>query len=513
MTHWLEQFEQSPQTNLFLPRTPLRTRNPSLLSPAICPLCHQPHGGGNQSDDHSPSADDKVRWKQYWMNKGWHWRTEPEISPCRQYELSQRRLIQPDIDKGVYPFRGIRLNRADVEWLLATHENGCGPVDWSDQSQHERQGLDLRGTNLSESDLAELPLARLIGGFRYDELSFATEEKKKLTGVILTRADLRGAHLEGANLGGAQLKGVLLGGAQLQRAYLWQAKLEEADLARACLAGADLFGVQLEKADLGGAQLEGVRLNYARLVRTDLTNAQLDGTILADATLADNSHIGPCLADIRWGNIDLTTVDWSEVAYLGDEQKARQQYSTFGLWKSAYERLNGHKAAVRANRQLSVALQNQGLNEDAARFAYRAQVQQKEVYRFQMIQDGLTLRQRARVLGNWLFSWFLFLLAGYGYKPLRSFLAYLLVIAGFAIAYYLLGLHDVVGPHHLPGPHLLSWYEAIVVSMTAFHGRGFFTGTFSPGDPQALVAAIEAFLGLLIEVTFIATLTQRLFSR
>src|SRR2546430_8861004 len=32
------------------------------------------------------------------------------------------------------------------------------------------------------------------------------------------------------------------------------------------------------------------------------------------------------------------------------------------------------------------------------------------------------------------------------------------------------------------------------------------------GDPQAMVTAIEAFLGLLIEVTFIATLTQRLFS-
>jgi hypothetical protein len=135
------------------------------------------------------------------------------------------------------------------------------------------------------------------------------------------------------------------------------------------------------------------------------------------------------------------------------------------------------------------------------------------VFWFQMIQDNMSFRQRMRALGSWLFSWFLFLLAGYGYKPLRSFLAYVLVIAGFAAAYYLLGLHDLAGPHQVPGPHYLSWYEAFVVSMTAFHGRGFFVGTFSPGDPQALVASIEAFLGLLIEVTFIATLTQRLFSR
>jgi len=78
--------------------------------------------------------------------------------------------------------------------------------------------------------------------------------------------------------------------------------------------------------------------------------------------------------------------------------------------------------------------------------------------------------------------------------------------------YYLYGAHDIL-PHNKPGPHHLSWYEAFVVSITAFHGRGFFVGTFSPGDPQALVAAIEAFLGLLIEVIFIATLTRRLFTQ
>lgn len=201
------------------------------------------------------------------------------------------------------------------------------------------------------------------------------------------------------------------------------------------------------------------------------------------------------------------------MALLGDEQEARQKHNSIGGWKIKADRFSEYKTAVRASRQLSVVLQGQGLNEDAARFAYRAQVLQKGVFWFQMIQDGISLRRRMRVLGSWLFSWFLFLLAGYGYKPLRSFLAYVLVIAGFATAYYLLGLGDLVGPHHIPGPHYLSWYEAFVVSMTAFHGRSFFVGTFSPGDPQALVAAIEAFFGLLIEVTFIATLTQRLFSR
>jgi hypothetical protein len=49
--------------------------------------------------------------------------------------------------------------------------------------------------------------------------------------------------------------------------------------------------------------------------------------------------------------------------------------------------------------------------------------------------------------------------------------------------------------------------------MTSFHGRGFFPGGIGLDDPLTVLAAIEAFVGLLIEVTFIATLTQRLFGK
>jgi len=57
----------------------------------------------------------------------------------------------------------------------------------------------------------------------------------------------------------------------------------------------------------------------------------------------------------------------------------------------------------------------------------------------------------------------------------------------------------------------VTWYESFVVSLTAFHGRGFFATTFQPGDPQAGFAALEAVIGLLIEISFIATFTQRFF--
>ena len=215
---------------------------------------------------------------------------------------------------------------------------------------------------------------------------------------------------------------------------------------------------------------------------------------------------GSWLADVQWeSSTNLALVDWSQVMILGDEDVARQKRDEDGQVRSRKKILRDYQTAVRANWQLAVALQGQGLNEEAARFAYRAQVLQKTVFRLQMIHSGNRLKQRLRFLGAWLFSWFLFLIAGYGYKPGRSFLAYLLVISGFATAYYFLG-HTVRPP--------LSPLGAFVFSMTSFHGRGFFPGNnILLDDPLTVLAALEALVGLIIEITFIATLTQRFFNR
>lgn len=82
---------------------------------------------------------------------------------------------------------------------------------------------------------------------------------------------------------------------------------------------------------------------------------------------------------------------------------------------------------------------------------------------------------------------------------------YLATIFGFAFTYYRLG----------PGEHIpFSQLGAVVFSVTTFHGHGFFP-VRSPGhiltldDSVAILAATEAIVGLLIEITFIATFTQR----
>ena len=449
-----------------------------------------------------PDNLDSLAWRVYWEKQGQPWRTEPEINRKRQIYLTQRRNIKAIVEQGIYPFKGIKLNRADVEWLLATHENGRGPIDWNDESQYGRKGLDLRGADLCEVDLSRLPLSGMNGGFDYRDRD--DEERPEAAAIHLERANLVYTHLEGANFNSAHLEGAIIGFAHLEKSDFHHVHLEEAKLSSASLVGAYLDSAHLEKADFRFAHLENTNLNNAHLEGANLLDAHLEGAGLNGAFLAHATELfgiylsnrqfgGAYLADIHWGDANVVVVDWSIVPMLGNELEARKpKLLSYDVRKSKGVRIREYRDAVRAYRQLSVVLRNQGLNEDAARFAYRAQLMQRVVFRLQ------------RKIGQYLFSGFLDLLAGYGYKPWRSFLAYLLVIVAFATAYFVIG--------HIVGP-VLSPLGSVVFSMTSFHGRGFFPGGIGLDDPLTVLAALEAFVGLLIEVTFIATLTQRLFGK
>jgi len=264
----------------------------------------------------------------------------------------------------------------------------------------------------------------------------------------------------------------------------------------------------------------------ASLTAADLREAVFDAsTKLEDITLGDAQHGAVSVADVRWGGVNLAIVDWTLLIEpepcLGDERAAwdwkpapftppsntkltRQELRAARAahdQEQAQEKLETFRAAVRANRQVATALREQGMNEEADQFAYRAQVLQRQVF----------WQQHKR--GRATFSWFLDRVAGHGYKPERSLYTYLLVLATFTILYLLAG--DGILTFGLPATqfHQIAWYEAIVLSVASFHGRGFFQPVQSPGDPVAILAAIEAIFGLFIEVSFIATFTQRFFGK
>lgn len=509
-----------------------------------------------------PATDDTDGWCAYWREREQPWRREPEISEERARELTRLRGIPADVRQGRYPFKGSTLSRADVEWLLAAHDGGRGPVEWNTPSERERTGLDLRGADLRGTNLANLPLSRLLGGITSNDVRSAGAGQLTAARIHLEGADLSGAHLEGAGLESACLEGATLSGAHLESAslafalldgaYLTSAHLEGASLVSASLVGATANEVHCEGASLAQARLSGAELLAAHLEGATLRDADLAGTRLSptdlsrirrirpdfpeavggahlggafldsattldDAILGDGSSGGVSLADIRWGGVNLAVLDWEQVRMLGDEAEAWRTETWMGVAKDEVTRREEFRVAVRANRQLAVALREQGLNEEADRFAYAAQRLQRQVLRRETLgattqhnhtspsyRHQRTLRRRAQKLGAYLFSLFLDALSGYGYKPGRSLVAYIATLVLFTGVYFILG--NAIGTP-------LGVVGAAALSISAFHGRGFFPGTVTPGDPVTVAAAVEAIVGLIIELSFIATFTQRYFAR
>src|SRR6266849_4168512 len=408
--------------------------------------------------------DDDRAWLAYWEEQHQPWRTEPEIDVGRQQYLEEHLTVK-EREWERYPFKDIVLDRADVEWLLANYADGRRFAEQSYQLLHKRSGVDLRGVDLRKVDLHGLPLQGV-----------------DLYNAHLEGTDLREVHLERANLSAAYLQDAYLYNAYLEDAYLSEAHLERADLSEAHLERTNLKGANLEGADLRAAHLEGADLSEAHL-----EGGNLSGAFFTSVTNLKGVHFGNeksgfvLLAGVRWSDVDLSVVDWTQMNILGDEYQARRREKENGEAKDSATSLEEYRTAVRANRQLAVALQGEGLNEEAARYAYRAQRLQRVVLRLQ------------RKLGQYLFSWFLDLLVGYGYRPGRTLFWYLAIIFGFSIAYFASGN--------------LSPLEAFIFSLTSFHGRGFFPESTLFLDARVILAAFEAVVGLLIEASLIATFT------
>ncbi len=229
-----------------------------------------------------------------WKTKGQPWRTQPEIDAARQTELAELRVSQVDEANRRFPFTGVELTRADVEWLLATHDDGRGPVDWDDPAQRDRQGIDVRGADLHGVDLQGLPLARTRAGVRRAPSLDAPFSSEVVGLTNLNRANLAYAHLEGADLTGAQMEMATLEWARLDEANLTNARMENVKARFAHFERANLFNANIPGV-LDGAHLEGVQARDARFIDAqfkaahlegaDLTSARLHGADLTGATL------------------------------------------------------------------------------------------------------------------------------------------------------------------------------------------------------------------------------------
>ena len=443
------------------------------------------------------------------------------------FERQKEWVAQPDATRAESAFNGVALSGADVFWLA--EESGRNGTGWVPNLHLERanlgaahlEGANLMGARLARANLTSVHLegatlerarlegAHLVGAhLEQANLELAHLERAWLLSAYLEGAWLNAVHLEGANLAGAHLEGTVLTRAHLKKATLDGAHLEGALLREVHLEGTSLRDVHLEGRTYDEANPDDAavlkrankRVGFegrtfpARLSPADLRRAYFDRAAnLTFATLGNKDFGCVRVADVRWGEVNLAVVDWGDNPILLDESATKERAARHKPARASREdRLNQFREATRANRQLATVLRAQGLNDEADHFAYRAQLLQRSVLRLR--------RRWGATFGSWLLD----VVSGYGYKPMRSVITYVALILLFAALYLLNG--QFAAPH-------LRWDEALVLSISSFHGRGFFTTGISLGDTLARLAAGEAIVGLLLEITFIATFTQRFFAR
>lgn len=434
-----------------------------------------------------------------------------DSEPSWERKAQLRAKYDANVKAGKPPYASVIIRTlGEVKWIMREREWRTGTGATREQTIDFRQVV-VRDAVLSDFDFsfADLSGAEINDStFSGAKLSHTKVSDSSIHDTDFSDADWSLANLSGVWMTDCTFTGTELILSNLSGAIILNCTFTRTKLTFANLSGAGISGdswcffsdVKLEAANLSGAEL--LRGFKDSDEGSDLTRARMDSaTVLGDSSDDDGDvsdsegfQFGkrPRLLDVAWNGAILANVWWKPLRRLGDEADIKKA-------KPGKDRAKALHKAARAYRGLAKALQAQGLSDPALR--YRAREQQ--------------LERRARLhsfdIGGWVFSWLLNIVSGYGDRPGRSLRCYVAVIVIFMAVYWAI-TNQVFGFIASHSAHL-AWYEALVLSISSFHGRGFFPATLTLGDPVALVAAAEAIIGLFIELVFIATFTQRFFAR
>ncbi len=411
------------------------------------------------------------------------------VSDARQAELKRAAQANHDRQRPLFDQVTI-LSLDEIHWIYSTYH-------WSGDEQLASglQRPDLRGAIFNNLNLANALFfeARLSGiralntNFQYARFGRADLSDAQMQDARCQNADFTGATLTGANLAlsnftDATMVGIQARGCVAPSAKFIHTNLEEADLRDANLSDAVCIDAMMRRARLGDtilarAQLYGADLRGARLSsETDLTDAE----VIFNPKISQH-HLRLC--DVEWNGVALTRVPLSPTLMLGDEELINEQTTRSGRLKQMAE-------AAHAYHGLWLVLRAQGLSDAASHARFREQQIER--------RRQFLARHPLQGIGSWLLE----IVSGYGERLGRTFVSYLIIIFGFAALYLALS-------GHFTGTGCV---DALVYSVTSFHGRGFFPGlgpNVTAHDPVVVFAALEAIIGLFIELNLIATFTRR----
>jgi len=368
-------------------------------------------------------------------------------------------------------------------------------------------------------------------------------EGANLHGVELPQARLIGAKLQKANLIGTKLQKANLIGAKLQKADLLEAELQEAKFFGAKLQKANLIGAKLQKADLRVAELQEAYLIKANIQKADLDGAKLNGAFLSEVHLDGAKKL-------TWRQLER----WKDGKRVGKAPVGEEQWKWWYVARDAYRRLKNY-------------FHQQGRYDDESKAYYREKLMAKHEEHETLFGEGLTgrtiryhLRQSKKLLRyarkgarlrfrwlawlivfllrlerfgetyaaffspnkykgirkRWLGLWFLWAVAGFGERWIRTIGWAVGTFVFFGLLYWAgsnlgwITLQSQVGDKIIQIKHLVN---CLYFSLVTFVTLGF--GDIQPALtawPAKILVGVEVVLGYVF-LGMIVVLIARKFGR
>lgn len=248
-------------------------------------------------------------------------------------------------------------------------------------------------------------------------------------------------------------------------------KIQHAYLRKADLSGLYLTLKNFQYGDLTGASFADARLYKVGFDFATLDEANFENAILerVDLRQAQSAH------DVAWHNVILDGVTLPPLDVIGR--------------RCVYDRPAGgslHKASD-VYRSLKESYRVQGQPATAGWF-------------YELEMD--TRRHMAKRWTDRIWLTLLWLLTGYGERPLRTAISFLCVIVGFAVAYSFVYLTSSTGQIHG------DFWQALYFSVITFTSVGY--GDIQPLGIARVFASIEALLGIFLISLFVFVFCQKM---